>query len=121
MADKATLREIIVNEVTSYHRAGGASFVELEQAFDMVSAEYRGDYALQNGPIVYWTGWSTEAIDALNDAVQAGEVHLASAPLLIYMVDGKMLDLPIVKGAYRYKRDHWLPTVVRPSPGSDDG
>lgn len=87
------------------------SFVELER---LLGDQMDGDYALWigNENIILWSGVSQQFADTFNDLVRTGAVRLVPASLFIYLADGKVLGLPLVKGRYRYKQPHWLPVTL---------
>jgi hypothetical protein len=68
------------------------------------------------GNIILWSGLSQEAFDILQAMIKAGECHLVPTSLLIYLADGEMLRLPLVKRIMRYKTPHWLPCVLNRGP-----
>jgi hypothetical protein len=91
-------------------RGGGVSFVEIEGAF----ADAKGDHeiALDDRNVVLWQGVSYQLADAVRDAIKMGLVELSPTSPLVYAIDGKLLRLPIAKGARNYKSPRWLPVVL---------
>lgn len=112
-----TLRDVIWDEVANVSPHGGASFVNLEDAFDREGLDYKGDHALAMEHIVFWGGWSEEAIDVLRQMIEEEVVYLSPANVLVYMVDGRMMNLPLVEGRHRHSSDHWQPVTVKAGPG----
>jgi hypothetical protein len=45
-----------------------------------------------------------------------GRIHTDPASLVVYMVDGRVPMLPIVKQVRHYKTPHWAPVVFNPGP-----
>jgi hypothetical protein len=66
--------------------------------------------------IFLWSGISKEAAQAINDLQKEKKIHMVPTPSLTYLIDGKMLQLPIAKRARHYKKPHWLPVVFNPGP-----
>lgn len=96
---------------------GGVTFVELAR---MLGDQANGNLAMcsaRNEAIVYWAGMSAEFIDAIRELLDEYEITLKPTSLLVYAVDGASMALPLVKGNYNYKRDHWLPLVFNLGPG----
>ena|SRR5579859_6146409 len=67
--------------------------------------------------IVFWSGISEEAFDALRGLIDRNKIHPKPAHLFSYMADGRVLRLPLAKSARHYKEPHWLPVVF--NPGSE--
>lgn len=59
--------------------------------------------------VIIWPAMSSEAIRALGELIQEGEVVMEPASQLSYFIDGKRPDLPIAKGFRPYKTERWLP------------
>jgi hypothetical protein len=67
--------------------------------------------------IVVWNGMSQVAGDALRQMQKVGEFHFhAASSLLVYVLDGVVLNLPIAKATQQYKKPHWLPVVLKRGP-----
>jgi len=68
--------------------------------------------------IVIWVDLSKEAIDALGELMGSKKVFLNPCSLMVYMVDGAMLNLPIPKRKPRKgsKKDYWVPCVLDTQP-----
>lgn len=95
------------------------SYVELEQFMDEIGYDYKGDYTIlseKSDHVVFWSGWSQEAIDLMNELGEEELIHKEPAQFLVYLLDGGGLDMPIVKTYREYKRDHWLPIVFCKGP-----
>ena len=104
------LKEAIKRRV----RLGGVSFVEL--ARDIPSA-FGGNVVLGGfETLVVWTGLSKDGAEAVLSLVQTGEIHMTPTSMLVYAIDGRLLNLPIAKRVQSYKRLHWLPVVFNPGP-----
>ena len=88
---------------------GGVSFVELERLDG-----FRGPNALmfpEFGECLVWNGVSDEAVAALADPWLRERVAMRPTVLLVYIADGKILDLPIAKSHRKYVKLRWLPVV----------
>jgi len=102
------MREKILNLVRERRHV---SFVELERLLGDAMAGDLG-ITLHDDNTILWLGVSEQFAEAFNDLVKSGAVRLKPTSLLVYLVDGKALTLPLVKGRYRYKQPHWLPVVL---------
>lgn len=88
------------------------SFAELERH---LGADMAGDGCATlggNDSVVLWSGVNDAFAGAVSGLLRAGAVRLVPTSSLTYAVDGKLLALPVVKGAYHYRRPHWLPAVL---------
>lgn len=104
------MKEQILNFVRERRRV---SFVELERLLgDRMSGDYDIVLGSENENIILWVGVSEQFAETFNDMVKTGAVRLKPTSLFVYLVDGKALTLPLVKGRYRYKQPHWLPVVL---------
>lgn len=78
----------------------------------------KGEFTLECGPnIVLWQGLSGDAVRAVTYLREnAGLIEYDPTPVATYLLDGHVLNLPLVKDAAAmrrgYKRPHWLPVVI---------
>lgn len=91
------------------------TFVQLRQLSNSFPVE--GTFAIEGpGNVVLWEGLSREVADAMGLLVKAGRVHYHPTIPLVYMVDGEMLKLPVVKRTPPpggFKEPRWLPVCLR--------
>lgn len=95
------------------------SYAELEWFFEQNDFDYRGNLDSLSGVcdhIVFWTGWNQEAYDIMAELLKEGKIHREPVTQFIYFIDGKVLQMPIVKHNRQYKTDHWLPTAFCKGP-----
>lgn len=91
----------------------GTSFVEIEKVFDENDFDYKGQGAytsLENSNIVFWYGWNKQAFDVVSELVNDGVIEMKQCESIIYMVDGKGLNFPILKSD-NVDTYHWLPVT----------
>jgi hypothetical protein len=105
MADK------ILKAVQGY--GPGASFVDIE---NVCGEEALGDRLVTiptRDNTVLWDGVSEKFIDAFN--LVKHQIALEGSCALIYVMDGKILTLPIAKrpGKKDYKKPRWFPVTFR--------
>ncbi len=98
---------------------GNVSFVELA---DWLGESFRGNGRLTDAHdpnIVFWDNLRPEIGEALDILMQAGRVEFRATIPLIYMMDGGILPLPIVKRppAAGYVNPHWQPVALIVPPG----
>ena len=102
------MAEKIFDSVVGY--GPGCSFVDLE---NRCGDEMKGDLWISapgHPNLIIWTGVSQVFIDALFSAEMRKKIQMDPSISLIYMMDGKFLDLPEAKnGKKDYKKPHWLP------------
>lgn len=90
------------------------SFVEIENIFLKSGFEYRGNLAILHPSIsnvVVWIGWNQEAVDVIKEVVDMG-VHYVPTAVLTYLIDGKVLDLPVARARKDFKKVHWVPVTL---------
>lgn len=108
-------REEVKQRIKEYiWKNNHVSYVELERFMDEIGYDYRGNYDILSpmcDHVVFWVGWSQEAIDLMNELNTEELIHKEPAQFLVYLLDGGGLDMPIVKSFRQYKQDHWLPVV----------
>ncbi|WP_121744912.1 pathogenicity island protein [Natronorubrum halophilum] len=93
----------------------GVSFVELEGLLeDEIEIEGEQWIASTIDPkINFWVGLSEEFSDLIIDMLSDEELYVDPCQPIVYMVDGKVPDLDIVKQppADGYKTERWLPVA----------
>ena len=100
-------------------RSRGTSFVDVEHELDRLGYPYVGDYDVAlPGNVVIWAGWTQDAAELVNDLLRARRVHLNATSPLTYVIDGKLLNLPIAKRppARGYKTARWAPCTLEAGP-----
>jgi hypothetical protein len=99
-------------------RVKHATLAELQDALGRYF-EVRGDWEWEGFPNGFiWAGMSEEFVQAVRQLVHQGRLELEGASLMCYLMDGRMLALPLGKRAPRdktrgYAKPRWLPTAVR--------
>ncbi len=105
----------VKNEVYSYIKQNeGTSYAELENLFTELGFSWEGNleiYSDINPNVIFWTGWNKEAIELLNDLQREELIEKIPGQLVMYLIDGKALNLPIVRTDRDYKTPHWLPVL----------
>ncbi|AHN22053.1 hypothetical protein [Lysinibacillus varians] len=94
----------------------GTSYIEIERIFDANKFNYEGNLDIcssENRNIIFWRGWNEEAINILTELKRKELIEEVATSKFVYLIDGKVLNLPLVTGAYNYKKHHWLPTVFK--------
>lgn len=92
----------------------GTSYAELEYLFTRLGFNWKGDleiYSDQCDNVIFWTGWNKEAIEVINSLQREGLINKVPGQPFIYYIDGKALNLPIVRTNRQYKTPHWLPVL----------
>ncbi|MCI2789739.1 MULTISPECIES: pathogenicity island protein [Staphylococcus] len=104
----------IKNELVDYIKNNaGTSFVEIEKVFDENDFDYKGQGAYtsaENNNIVFWYGWNKQAFDVVSGLVNDGVIEMSRCESIIYIVDGKGLNFPILKSD-DVETYHWLPVT----------
>ncbi|CAC9263961.1 TPA: pathogenicity island protein [Staphylococcus aureus] len=104
----------IKGELVNYIKNNaGTSFVEIEKVFDENAFDYKGQGAYTsavNNNIVYWYGWNKQAFNLVSDLMNDGVIEMNICESIIYIVDGKGLNFPILKSD-DVDTYHWLPVT----------
>jgi hypothetical protein len=88
------------------------SFAELSDRFE----EFRDggfNASIRDGCIL-WHSMTHEACEAIGELLAEGLIAAEITSVGTYHIDGKALALPIATGDRTYRKDHWLPTLLRP-------
>ena len=110
--NKNEISAVISDHIKSHP---GTSYAELENVFNDNGFDFRGDKEAcseVNENVIFWSGWSEEAFEIIAGLIKSGKIERIPCQPYIYLIDGKALTLPILKGdPNRIKRPHWLPCV----------
>lgn len=102
---KAVLEFIRTHKQTSY--------VELEELFEQLGFDYRGNYAAgaksRESNLITWSGWNVEALNVIGELLAENLIEQIRVHPVIYFIDGEGLTLPIAKTTRAYAKPHWLP------------
>jgi hypothetical protein len=78
---------------------------------------FKGDREIRHTQlnIVEWSGVSEAALDIMDKLLSEGFCHRYPTSTLVYLMDGRMLRLPLAHRPPKngYKEPHWLPVVFR--------
>ncbi|MEB6611089.1 hypothetical protein [Staphylococcus borealis] len=106
----------IKSEILDYIKThDGTTFVEIENLFEEKHFKYKGDGAYTSGEhpnVIFWIGWNQDAFNIIAELKRDEFIEMDICSPIIYMVDGKGLNLPIVKSK-NIKTDHWLPVSFK--------
>ncbi|MCG1866936.1 pathogenicity island protein [Staphylococcus epidermidis] len=104
----------VKNKIIKYiTENAGTSFVEIEKIFDENHFEYKGNGAYtsaENNNIIFWYGWNEQAFNVVSSLVNEGLIEMRTCEPVIYIVDGKSLNFPIMKSEC-INTHHWLPVT----------
>jgi hypothetical protein len=66
--------------------------------------------------VLLWANMSAAWVEVLQELFTAGLLWREPCSLLVYLVDGGVLQLPLAKRLpkHGYAKPHWAPSVVRP-------
>lgn len=101
---------------------GSVTYANIDRFFEKNNIDYRGSLALVNEDypnIVYWTHWNQLAIDTYNYTMKklGNKVDRDPCSEFVYLIDGCVLEMPLVKSVRQYKKPHWLPVVITKKKG----
>lgn len=108
------MKELQESIIKMVEEKGDISFVEIEELFEKKELIYLGDYVIMvpgYEHMVIWGNWKMEFIDLISKMCSEKLIEMEPCSPLVYMVDGRVLNMPLVKEVYQYKTDHWQPIV----------
>lgn len=114
------LAELVIAFVKE--RRGGVSFVEVERLLSKhiptegTKVAFSPDYP----NVLWWIGMSDDFAAVMHEVGVSRKVEYRATSMLTYYIDGKVPNLPLVKGKSlkaikAYKRPHWLPMTLYPA------
>jgi hypothetical protein len=92
----------------------GMSFIELRNILERHGVDCNGGFFMHsrvNSNIIFWAGMSKEFVDFVLELEHSNQLIPRACSLLIYMADGGMLRLPLLKRNIKVKNPHWTPIV----------
>ena len=99
---------------------GHVSAIELMEEARREGLDPKGtlSFEIKSLNVVLWAGLSSDACDALDELRETKMTEIHAASLLVYLADGGMLGLPLVKKVPKkgYKKPHWAPIVWHHDP-----
>lgn len=108
----------VKNRIYEYIKKNGStSYAEIERVFEECGFDYTGalsSCSTVNDLVVFWHGWNLEAYTIVQELLQERKVERDACGMLIYLLDGKCLDMPVLQTAKQLNgsnREHWLPCV----------
>jgi len=63
--------------------------------------------------IWFWFNLSTGAADALEKLIEEKKIEFCPTTPLIYLIDGRIPNVPVAKQNRSYKKDRWLPVALK--------
>lgn len=108
-------KQHIKQELLNYiKRKKSATFCEIEELFEKIGFEFRGESKVVSGineAVILWDGWNTDACDIITEMTSEGIIEPLTCCVLLYLAFGQLLKLPVVRfqDINKIKRPHWLP------------
>lgn len=117
MSNQRLIKNEIANKLKELNHL---SFCDIEDIFERFEFDFikvgTGISFPSNPNVILWTGWNSEATTLLVEAIEEYQLSFKSTEKIVYMVDGKVLPMPLARGfEYPYKTEHWLPTIIIPA------
>lgn len=96
------------------------SFVEAERVAAEHGVSGESGHGLESSTVnnvVFWVGGEA-FIELMRHVLSEKRVHLHPSTMLVYLVDGKVLTLPLAKRppTNGYSKPHWAPMTLRTVP-----
>jgi hypothetical protein len=76
---------------------------------------------LKDYNIVLWANLRSDVAEAILELLRERKLFLIPTHVLVYIIDGRVLSLPVAKRLRKYKKLHWLPVVLDIEPPKDVG
>lgn len=113
--DRAVAKQLAHKLLLQVYKIDHLSMVDVEKLspdHTRISPGYSWEHVESN--LVFWPDVSLELICAIKSVIKSelATFTLGQTAFIAYMVDGKLLRLPIAHTARRYKRPHWLPVLL---------
>jgi hypothetical protein len=107
--------------VTLIYDRDHVTFAEIERRLEGL-LELQGHTMLEcpsASNIILWAGMSEPFAAVMQEVQASGLVTMTGTSLLVYLIDGKVWQLPIAKRLPKggYRKPHWAPVCFRPTPG----
>lgn len=97
----------LTEQIYEFLRKGGVSCVEIEEEFG------RGEYIFElKTNTILWPTLRMDVIDGLLELHRTKKMIIYPSQMLVYMIDGRVPQLPIAKSDRDYKSERWLPVVL---------
>lgn len=112
---KDSLKEKILEKVRSNQHV---TFAEL--TINIPDFKGECDFGIQEDgyEIVFWSGMSREAIEAIKELRKEEKIHPHVCSTMVYIIDGMTLKLPVQTNLRKHKKPHWVPITYCTFPES---
>jgi hypothetical protein len=92
---------------------GDVSFAELENVFRGFTSPGDDGCAFEIGNnLILWTGMSEEAFAMIEGLFLEKAIDFKTSSQLVYLLNGRTLNLPLAKQRKSYKDLRWLPVTI---------
>jgi hypothetical protein len=106
--DVESMKDRVMNFVNDM--GGGVSFAEIQQEIPGTHGEVETGILEKN--IIFWQGVSPSLSEAIRELVQEDKLlEMRPTNELTYLIDGRLLNLPIAKQNRKYVSKRWLPVT----------
>jgi len=112
---KNKIKELVLTFLKD-HGKNVIDFVDIERMLEENDIDFKGDSAIHTrnyGPIYFWLGMSQDFADAIIELKNEGKIEFKACDIGIYLINGKILKLPLVEKKQTFKNPHWLPVRVK--------
>ena len=96
------------------------SFVEIENLFNEMDYNYKGNIAFANGThpnVLYWSGWNQETMSMIIELLNDQQIEMIKCEREVYLIDGKSLKYPNPNSNMREEKEYWIPIVFNSVKG----
>jgi|FLOH01.1.fsa_nt_gi hypothetical protein len=94
------------------------SFAELEKLVDDSYIDEKEDHVFQSDTyknIIFWISRKKIIIDSIMNLIRDNKIKCNATSSFVYLIDGAMLNLPLVKSSMSYKKPRWCPVTLSPT------
>lgn len=117
--------ENIKRKILEYIKSNGSvSYAELEYLFEKIGYNYQGSLLTcsdMDRNVIFWGGWNENAIALIGEMISENSIKRQPCDFIIYLIDGKTMNFPLVKKYKKYKSMHWLPCVFNAVQSNSKG
>ncbi|BGE81988.1 pathogenicity island protein [Staphylococcus petrasii] len=109
--NKRKVKEYILDYIK---RNPETTFIEIEEVFKKLKFNYKGKGVYCSGEsekVIFWADWNKKAFDVVSELKRDGYVIMNVVSPTVYLLEGKTLDLPVMKTIKDLKQDCWIPVT----------
>lgn len=91
------------------------TLAELEYYFEQNNIEFKGTKCIWFNQDMNWLLWANMSEEYMNTILELEKekiIDFVPCHTFVYLIDGVIANLPVVKSAVKYTKPHWIPCVL---------